>query len=117
MSDILKDFIPQLKELVKSETVFGEPYTVNDVTLIPVNSVKIGFGFGDSGVVKVNSSGGGGGVLLTPVAFIIIKDGMVTLQNLQAGNIENTLEKIPDFIEKLYNIWKKTFDKKEKETE
>lgn len=111
---LLKDFLPQLKNFIQSETVFGAPYEVGDVTIIPVNSVKVGFAFGDGKVVKNNKgSAGGGGVLMKPVAFLIIRDGTVTLQNLQSGTIENVLEKVPDVLEKVTRLIKKMTDKKE----
>lgn len=103
---ILKDFIPQLKSFVKSETVFGEPYSVGKVTMIPVNSVKVGFGFGSGDMAKkFDSSAGGGGVLLTPVAFIVIKGDDVSIHNLGAGTIEGILEKAPATLDKIISVF------------
>ena len=45
--EYLNNFIPQLKDFVKSETIFGEPMKVEEITIIPVHSVKVGFGFGE----------------------------------------------------------------------
>ena len=104
----LKDFIPQLKDFVQSETVFGEPMKLEGVTLIPVHSVKVGFGFGDA--EKKNA--GGGGVILTPVAFVIIQKGIVSIQSMKTGNIESLLEKIPNFLEKSYDFVEKVLQKK-----
>jgi uncharacterized spore protein YtfJ len=104
---ILDSFLPQLKSFVKSETVFGEPYQIGKVTVIPVNSVRVGFGFGSSGPQKMDSSGGGGGVLLTPVAFIAIRGEDVSIHNLNAGTIENVLDKAPEALEKLFSIIQK----------
>ncbi len=104
---ILSSFLPQLKSFIKSETVFGEPYNVDDVTMIPVNSVKVGFGFGSGDAKAIDSAGGGGGVLLTPVAFIVVKDGNVSIHSLSGGTIENVLEKAPETLEKLISIFQK----------
>ncbi|MBU3913996.1 sporulation protein [bacterium] len=105
---ILKDFLPQLKSFVKSETVFGEPYSIGEITLIPVNSVKVGFGFGAGEInKKIDSSGGGGGVLLTPVAFVVIKDDGVTIHNLSSGSFENILNKAPEALDKFIKILQK----------
>lgn len=105
---ILDKFLPQLKSFVKSETVFGEPYKLGEVTLIPVNSVKVGFGFGESDVrKKVDGSGGGGGVLLTPVAFVVVRDGDVSIHNLSAGTIENVIDKAPEALDRLLNLFQK----------
>lgn len=112
-TSILDNFLPQLKSLIKSETVFGEPYAVGNVTLIPVNSVKVGFGFGNRDALqKVDSSGGGGGVLLTPVAFVVVKDGDVSIHNLSAGTIENVIDKVPETLDRLVNLIQKIRNKK-----
>jgi len=112
--DLLKDFIPQLKSFVKSETVFGEPYKIGDVTLIPVNSVRVGFGFGTGEIIKkTDSAGAGGGVLLTPVAFVVIKDGNISIHSLSGGTIENVIEKAPEALDKVLSIVQKLGKKKE----
>lgn len=109
---ILKSFIPQLQEFVSSETVFGKSLEIDGLTIIPVHSVKVGFGFGDGDKEKKNNlSGGGGGILLTPIAFLIIKDDNVTLHSLSAGTVENVLEKVPDFLEKTYSFLEKIIKK------
>ncbi len=105
---ILDNFLPQLKSFIKSETVFGEPYQLGEVTLIPVNSVKVGFGFGAGDAQKkLDGSGGGGGVLLTPVAFVVVRDGDVSIHNLSAGTIENVMDKAPEALERLVNLVQK----------
>lgn len=110
---ILDNFLPQLKSFIKSETVFGEPYSIDDITLIPVNSVRVGFGFGSGDASKkVDGSGGGGGVLMTPVAFVVVKEGDVSIHNLSAGTIENVMDKAPEALDRLLNIVKKATTKK-----
>ena len=103
-TNFFEDFLPQLKDFVKAETVFGEPYQVGDVTLIPVNSVKVGFAVGGGKVEKKDNQGGGGGVLLTPVAFLVVKEGNVTIQNLNSGTVENVMQKVPDVLERFLKI-------------
>lgn len=114
---ILNNFLPQLKSFIKSETVFGEPYTLGEVTMIPVNSVKVGFGFGSGDTKGLDSSGGGGGVLLTPVAFLVVKDGDVSIHSLSAGTIENVLDKAPETLDKVISVFKKLQKKNKKEEE
>jgi len=114
-NNVFKDFLPQLKSFVKSETVFGEPYNIGETTIIPVNSVKVGFGFGGGEFSKksAESSGGGGGVLLTPVAFLVVKGDDVSVTNLNSGNIENIMLKAPEFLEKFISVVQKFQKKKE----
>ena len=114
-NSIFEQFLPQLKSFVKSETVFGDPYSVGNVTLIPVNSVKVGFGYGGGEIVKkTDSAGGGGGVLLTPVAFIVIRGEEVSIHNLSSGTVENIMEKAPEVMEKFLSMFQR-FQQKKKE--
>ena len=114
-NNIMNDFLPKLKNFIKAETVMGEPYVAGNVTLIPINSVKVGFGYGGAGSEKKSDSlGGGGGVLLTPVAFVIIKDGDVTIHSLNSGTIENVMTKVPDVVEKFIGILSKLQNKEPK---
>ena len=99
-----ENFIPQLKDFIKAETVFGDPFQAGEVTLIPVNSVKVGFGFGGGKLEKKDNQGGGGGVLLTPVAFLVIKNGDVSLQSLSSGTIENVMARVPDVVERFLKM-------------
>ena len=106
-SNILNDFLPNLKSFIKSETVIGEPYTVGDTSIIPINSVKVGFAYGDTGLKKAEAQGGGGGVTLTPVAFIILKGNDISIHSLNAGTIENMMSKFPEVVDKFVSIFKK----------
>lgn len=111
-SNIINDFLPKLKDFIKSENVIGEPYVAGDVTLIPINSVKVGFGYGGGGAEKKSDAlGGGGGVLLTPVAFVIVKGNDVTIHSLNSGTIENVMTKVPDVVEKFIGILSKLQNK------
>ncbi|MCP4295197.1 MAG: sporulation protein [Proteobacteria bacterium] len=115
--NMLDQFLPQLKNFVKAETVFGDPYNIGEITLIPVNSIKVGFGYGSGALSKnVDSTGGGGGVLLTPVAFLVIKNGDVSIQSLNAGTVENVMEKFPDVVDKLGTLFQK-FQKESNDSE
>lgn len=60
-------------------SVFGDPVTAGDVTVIPVARVALGVGGGggrDRGAAKAGDAvGSGGGVLARPVGFIEIRAG------------------------------------------
>ena len=115
---MLHDFLPQLKNLIQSETVFGDPCQVGEVTIIPVNSVKIGFGFGDGETPKGSGktgSGGGGGIVLSPEAFLVVKDGEVSIHTLTSGSIENIMDRVPGVIDRLASVFDKVVNKKKAE--
>jgi len=115
---LLNDFLPQLKNLIQSETVFGEPYQIGEVTLIPVNSLRIGFGFGSkdlSNDPSKSGGGGGGGVVLTPEAFVVVKNGEVSIQTLGSGSIEHIMDRVPGVIDRLAQVFEKVTKKKKPE--
>jgi len=117
---MLNDFLPQLKSLIQSESVFGEPYQVGEVTLIPVNSVRIGFGFGGKDLERDPSktgSGGGGGVVLKPEAFLVVKDGDVSIHTLASGSIENIMDRVPTVIDQLAKVFEKVTKKPKPDAE
>ena len=65
-----------------ASAVFGEPVVRAGVTVIPVATVRWGFGGGSGsgskageGVDTGEGSGGGGGVMASPVGFIEVRDG------------------------------------------
>ena len=113
-SNILENAIAKIREMVDVNSVIGNPITTPDgVTIIPVSKVSVGFGGGGSDFVSKNlnkldnhpfGGGAGGGVKVTPVAFLIIKDGNVRM--LPVATPANTtadrlVEMIPDTIDRL----------------
>jgi len=118
LPNMLDNTIAKIREMVNSNTVIGEPIITNDgVTIIPVSKISIGLGGGGSDFVSKhpnnheNPFGGGvgAGVKVTPVAFLIVKDGNVRMMpvatpaNTTADRlvemIPETLDKVVSFIE------------------
>lgn len=111
LPNMLDSTIQKIKEMVDVNSVIGEPISTPDgVTIIPVSKVSVGFGGGGSDFV--NKSGGenpfgggvGGGVKVTPICFLIIKDGNVRMMPVaQPANTtaDRIVEMVPDTIDKL----------------
>ena len=111
LPNMLDSTIQKLKEMVDVNSVIGEPISTPDgVTIIPVSKVSVGFGGGGSDFV--NKSGGdnpfgggvGGGVKVTPICFLIVKDGNVRMMPVaQPANTtaDRIVEMVPDTIDKL----------------
>ena len=110
LPNMLQDTISKIREMVDVNNVIGEPITVDGVTIIPVSKVSVGFGGGGSDFANAkggeNPFGGGvgGGVKVTPICFLIVKDGNVRM--LPVATPANTtadriVEMIPDSIDKL----------------
>lgn len=112
----------QLEKFMTTKTVVGEPISVGNVTLVPIQAVSFGFGSGGSeGKAEKGSGTGGGagaGAKLRPMAIVAVKDGDVQVFNL--GNrttVEVIAEKIPELIEKLKRAKTEKEDKEEKDKE
>lgn len=107
--DLIKVVMSELKGLVKTETVVGEPIEAGGITIIPVSKVSVGFGAGgDEGSKKSISfgSGTGGGASIEPVAFIVVSEGKAQLLPLAARKpaFADVVDLIPRVIEKVREI-------------
>ena len=111
LPNMLENTIQKIREMVDVNSVIGEPISTPDgVTIIPVSKVSVGFGGGGSDFV--NSKGGenpfgggvGGGVKVTPICFLIVKDGNVRMMPVaQPANTtaDRIVEMVPDTLDKL----------------
>ena len=111
--NMLENTIAKIREMVDVNSVIGTPITTADgVTIIPVSKVSAGFGGGGSDYVSKNANkqenpfggGAGGGVSVTPIAFLIIKDGNVRMMPVAAPantTADRLVEMIPDTLDKV----------------
>jgi uncharacterized spore protein YtfJ len=122
LSDLITVALDRFHHIAKTETVFGEPLKIGDITLVPVSKVSIGFGAGGTGKDEKTGSGAGtgGGVTVTPVALVSIsKDGVeVHPFEHDLGDLGNLLALAPEAVKKLAKMFKKKDeDKEEGDTE
>ncbi len=101
VSEFTASALSGLRSLVDVNTVVGDPITVSDGTvIIPVSKVSFGYGSGGSDLptAQPNLFGGGtgGGVTITPMAFLIIKSGIVELIHMQTA--DNTADRIVNAV-------------------
>ena len=113
LPNMLENTISKIREMVDVNSVIGEPITTPDgVTIIPVSKVSVGFGgvgsdFASKNVNKQENpfgGGAGGGVKVTPVAFLIVKDGNVRMLPVAAPantTADRLVEQIPDTLDKI----------------
>lgn len=113
LPNMLDATIAKLRDMVNVNSVVGDPIvTADGVTIIPISNVSVGFGGGGSDFVSKNvnhqenpfGGGVGAGVKVTPVAFLIIKDGSVRM--LPVATPANTtadriVEMVPDTLDKI----------------
>ena len=130
INDIIATSLEKIKELSETGTIIGEQIkTDNGTVIIPISKISLGFVSGgidfntakkgDDKNAKTNGSfggGGGTGLSVTPVCFLIIKpSGDVQMLNVNApavvynnstvAAIGNILEKSPDIIRKLKDVF------------
>ena len=113
-SNMLENSIAKIREMLDVNSVIGDPITTADgVTIIPVSTVSVGFAGGGSDYVSKNPNkldnhpfggGTGGGVKVTPVAFLIIKEGSVRMLPVATPantTVDRLVEQIPDALDKI----------------
>ena len=122
INEVLQTTMHKIREMVDANTVVGQSIETQDgVTLIPVSKLSFGFAtggsdFGKSPNVNKNFGGGAGaGVNVTPIAFLIVKDGNVRLLPVAPPAKDaagRAIEMIPEMFEKVTGyIDKKTAEK------
>ena len=111
-SAILSTTIEKVRDLVDVSTIIGDPIEVGgNITIIPVSKVTYGFASGGSDFpAKVNKDifggAGGAGITITPVAFLIVNDGQVTIKHITANDnaAERVVNMIPDMFDKVEGV-------------
>ena len=106
LNSMMNTAMEKVREMVDTNTIVGQPITTPDgVTLIPISKVSFGFGGGSAAGVKIS-----------PVAFLVVKDGSVRMMPVTVpptSTMERVVELVPEIMDKV----EKHFDKKaEKET-
>ena len=113
---ILTSTIDKIRELVDTSTIIGEPiYAEGGTTIIPVSKVTYGFASGGAdfpskGSKELFGGGGGAGVTITPVAFLVINNGDVTLKHITAYDnaAERVVNLVPEMFDKVTGLMNKT---------
>ena len=113
LPNMLQDTISKIREMVDVNSVIGDPITTPDgVTIVPVSKVSVGFGGGGSDFTTKNAGSGempfgggvGGGVKMTPICFLIVKDGNVRMMPVPVpanSTADRIVEMMPDTLERL----------------
>lgn len=104
-----------LRDMIDVNTVVGDTVeAVDGTTIIPVSKVAFGYAAGGSefNSNKLNKysenyklpfgGGTGAGINISPVAFLVVKDGMVKLLTIDTnGPIDKLVDYVPDIINKV----------------
>ena len=120
IDSMMQNTMESIRSMVDVNTVVGAPVIGSaGTTIIPISKISIGFGGGGSDFATKSGNqtpfggGVGGGVKVTPICFLIVKDGNVrmlpvaTPANTTADRIvemvPDTLDKIASFIDSRSN--------------
>ena len=110
LPNMLDNTIAKIREMVDVNSVIGDPITTPDgVTIIPVSKVSVGFGGGGTDFATKNGDnpfggGVGAGVKVTPIAFLIVKEGsvrMIPVATPANTTADRLVEMVPDTLDKL----------------
>ena len=129
--EILRTSFDSIKNMLDSNTVIGNPIdTVSGTTIIPISKISLGFATGgvDSSSQKDSvaqtqkgprfGGGGGSGMSVVPVGFLVVdkngKTEFVSVDSKPANDpieqISDLLDRSPEIIEKIKNIFSKKKD-------
>ena len=119
LPNMLETTIQKIRDMVDANTVVGQPITTSDgTTILPVSKISIGLGGGGSDFASSKVQNGqmpfgggvGAGVKVTPVCFLVVKEGNVRIltiaepANTTADRIvemvPETLDRIGSFLDK-----------------
>jgi sporulation protein YtfJ len=124
LPNMLENTISKMREMVDVNSVIGDPVmTADGTTIIPISKVSVGFAGGGSDYVSKhpnkheNPFGGGvgGGMSVTPIAFLIIKDGSVRMLPVAlpaSTTTERMVELVPEMLDKLADFIDSRLEKK-----
>ena len=125
LPNMLDNTIAKIREMVDSNSVIGTPITTPDgITIIPVSKISVGVGGGGSDFVSKHPNkqenpfggGAGGGVKVTPVAFLVVKEGSVRVLPIPAPantTADRIVEQVPDVLDKLADFIDTRMEKKD----
>ncbi len=99
--------IEKIKEMIDVSTIIGDPvYTESGLTIIPVSKVTYAFASGGTDfptkrTKELFGGAGGAGVTITPVAFLLIQNGQVTLKHITA--YDNAAERMVNLVPEMFD--------------
>jgi uncharacterized spore protein YtfJ len=100
---LIERVLGELRTIVQTGTVVGEPVVAGDVTLIPVSKISFGFGAG-GGQDGSGQSGTGGGASVEPIGFVVIDaEGKVQVLTMKEKEVSwgQLVELVPDAVSKV----------------
>jgi len=115
IENLMVTAMSSLRDMIDVNTIVGDTVETTDgTTIIPVSKVCFGFAAGGSefNTNKLNKfsdnpklpfgGGSGAGVKITPIAFLVVKDGTIKLLTVDADRpLDKLVDALPDLVNKL----------------
>ena len=113
ISELLQVSMNQIKDMIDANTIIGTPLHQENITIIPISKVHLGFVSGGSDIKNIKDNplfggGTGGGVSLVPIAFLIVKSNEVELLSVNDDThiVEKLIDLVPKTVEKAQTLFK-----------
>ncbi len=107
---IMNETVTNIINLVNANSVCSSPFEQDGFTFIPINKVSVNYaaGGGDipAGKHKATPTGSGANVKLTPISFLVVKDGKVKTISIKSEN-QNAVALAELLIDTAKEIFKK----------
>ncbi len=97
LTKVLSFTVDKAIELANANSIVGDRIVAEDITIIPISKLSVGFAGGGADIADVqrgkqqNPAGAGAKVTLTPMSFLVICDGTVQLLNIAAEEGGSTM--------------------------
>lgn len=115
INEMMESSLEKIRTMADSNTVIGQAITTPDgTTVIPISRVKFSFAGGGSEFTTKNSGdskpyGGGAGAVadITPIAFLIAKDGncrVLPIPMPASTSLDRVIEQVPDAVDKIWTF-------------
>lgn len=126
-TEIMDALMRNLREILRTESIIGQPIVAGKMTILPVIKVSVGFGAGGGGGMPETGSraagngakgmmgsggGGGGGLTITPVGFLVVEEGRAMMITPNSARWDWMVESIPEMWEKLSRVRQENKDRK-----
>ena len=126
LENLMRSTMENLRDMIDVNTVIGDVVeTIDGTSILPISKVSFGFASGGSEFGNHTSlkrenekypfgGGSGAGVSVRPIAFLIIKDGIVRLQPV---DYDNSVDRLVDSIPQVLDAVKGFFNDKKVDNE
>ena len=124
LQGLMNATMDKVRQMADANTVIGKEIRTEDgTTIIPVSRITVGVGGGGSDFDSKNAAqkdlfggGSGAGITIRPVAFLVIKDGLVRTIQLSepSHSLDRALTMLPELVDRLLALIPEKPEKAEK---